>query len=304
MWNRTILVLTFLPLLASLEHAEKLPLKNYTTADGLAQDRVNRIVRDSRGFLWFCTGEGLSRFDGYQFRNYTRDDGLPHRNITDLLELPDGEYWVATGDGLALFNPQGVARRWRGSESYLTASDESLMFRVFRPEEATTDRWGVNKLQLDANGTLWATTTLGLYRAVKAGREWKFQRADQQEWSAKRDFETLILDKYGALWVAGIEGVYRLLPDGKVQIIARDLSIISLLQDKAGNIWAGTRGESRGGLHEFSVNGLDQPKLAHTFTMKDGLTGNFWHNALLETTDGSFWVGGFGLCERIAQPGQ
>ena len=49
--------------------AETLPVKSYTTSDGLAHDRVNRIVRDSRGFLWFCTSEGLSRFDGYEFNN-------------------------------------------------------------------------------------------------------------------------------------------------------------------------------------------------------------------------------------------
>jgi hypothetical protein len=32
---------------------------------------------DSRGFLWFCTNEGLSRFDGYGFTNYSTDQGLP-----------------------------------------------------------------------------------------------------------------------------------------------------------------------------------------------------------------------------------
>jgi ligand-binding sensor domain-containing protein len=46
------------------------PIKTYTTADGLARDQVNCIRRDSRGFLWFCTEEGLSRFDGYKFTNY------------------------------------------------------------------------------------------------------------------------------------------------------------------------------------------------------------------------------------------
>src|ERR1043166_769906 len=97
--------------------AETLPLKRFTTSDGLAHDHVNRIVRDSRGFLWFCTGEGLSRFDGYQFKNYTRDEGLPHRSVYDLLETPQGDYWVATGDGLVLFNPAGIARSWRGFEN-------------------------------------------------------------------------------------------------------------------------------------------------------------------------------------------
>ncbi len=42
----------------SVAHAERLPIKTYTVADGLAHNEVNKIVRDSRGFLWFCTAEG------------------------------------------------------------------------------------------------------------------------------------------------------------------------------------------------------------------------------------------------------
>ena len=85
--------------------AEQLPIKVYTTADGILRDRVNRIKQDSRGFLWFCTEEGLSRFDGYQFTNYTTNQGLPHRLVTDVLETQEGEYWIATGGGLSRFDP-------------------------------------------------------------------------------------------------------------------------------------------------------------------------------------------------------
>src|SRR5262245_8814359 len=89
-------------LLAGLRSTEgqHLPIKTYTTEDGLAHNQVNRIVRDSRGYIWFCTAEGLSRFDGYRFTNYTTDQGLPHRSIRDLLETRSGVYWVATEDGL------------------------------------------------------------------------------------------------------------------------------------------------------------------------------------------------------------
>jgi hypothetical protein len=34
-------------------NSEQLPIRTYTTSDGLAYDVVRRIVRDSRGFLWF-----------------------------------------------------------------------------------------------------------------------------------------------------------------------------------------------------------------------------------------------------------
>ena len=85
--------------------AERLPIKSYTIADGLARDEITRIVRDSRGFLWFCTPDGLSRFDGYRFINYGTDQGLPGRAVNDLLETRSGVYWIATSGGLARFNP-------------------------------------------------------------------------------------------------------------------------------------------------------------------------------------------------------
>src|SRR5207253_8873961 len=87
--------------------AERLPLKAYTTADGLPNNEINKIVRDSRGFLWFCTAEGLSRFDGYTFTNFGTEQGPPHGNVTDFLETRNGEYWIATYGGVVRVNPKG-----------------------------------------------------------------------------------------------------------------------------------------------------------------------------------------------------
>src|SRR5262245_33404913 len=90
---------------AAVAMAERLPIKTYTAADGLPRDHIKRIVPDSRGFLWFCTTEGLARFDGYGFVNYGADQGLPSRYVYDFLESRGGIYWVATGRGLCRFNP-------------------------------------------------------------------------------------------------------------------------------------------------------------------------------------------------------
>src|SRR5438067_12720600 len=92
---------------ASWVSAQRLPLKPYTVADGLPNNVINKIVRDSRSFLWFCTGEGLSRFDGYSFTNFGVNQGLPHAIVNDFLETRSGELWIATNAGLVLFNPKG-----------------------------------------------------------------------------------------------------------------------------------------------------------------------------------------------------
>ena len=105
----------------TIVRAERLPIKTYTIADGLARDNVLRIVRDSKGFLWFCTAEGLSRFDGYSFTNYGIEHGLPSRVVYDLLETRGGHYWVATHKGLCRFNPDAAtwAGAWLSAEIHL-----------------------------------------------------------------------------------------------------------------------------------------------------------------------------------------
>jgi len=112
-----VCVATFcLRLMTSSEtRAEHLAVKIYTTADGLAHERVRRVVRDSHGFLWFCTVDGLSRFDGYRFTSYRKEDGLPVSEINDVCETPQGVYWIATfqilekkGFQVTLVNPRQI----------------------------------------------------------------------------------------------------------------------------------------------------------------------------------------------------
>src|SRR3954470_8505030 len=144
-------------------HAERLPLKTYTTADGLPHNEINRIVRDSRGFLWFCTGDGLSRFDGYGFTNFGTAQGLPHRTVNDLLETRDGRLWVATRGGVALFDPAGLPDRHVVYAGPPTSSRS--MFTVIRPEVPDDGGTDVNTLIEDRDHAgIWVGTANGLYR--------------------------------------------------------------------------------------------------------------------------------------------
>ena len=51
-------VLELLVTAASPVHAERLPTRRYTTADGLPHDHVTCVVQDSHGFVWFFTAGG------------------------------------------------------------------------------------------------------------------------------------------------------------------------------------------------------------------------------------------------------
>jgi len=135
--------------------AERLPLETYTTAEGLPHNVINKIVRDARGFLWFCTEEGLARFDGYTFTSYGTSEGLPHPSVNDLLETRGGEYWVATGAGLVRFNPKGVpGSRVVYANDLPADAHPTPMFTVVTPDEAGRRVKFITTLREGRGGTI------------------------------------------------------------------------------------------------------------------------------------------------------
>src|SRR5262244_3862490 len=148
--------------------AQQLSLRIYTTADGLASNRISRIVRDSRGYLWFCTENGLSRFDGFGFTNYTAEQGLPDNMVNDLLETRGGVYWIATSSGLCRYNPNGLPL-----PNGQVSPRINPMFLIYRPgsDRTTSD---IKSIYEDRSGTVWVGAWRGLYRLEQAGDQVKF----------------------------------------------------------------------------------------------------------------------------------
>lgn len=91
-----------------LAQNNSLPFINYTSREGLSHNNINCMIKDSRGYLWLGTTEGLNRFDGKHFRNYFNDSknpaSLKGNNISFLLEYKAGKILVATGNGLSIYD--------------------------------------------------------------------------------------------------------------------------------------------------------------------------------------------------------
>lgn len=79
--------------------------KQLSTTEGLSNNSVRSIFRDSRGFLWVGTESGLNMYDGYSFRQYYRNNSdLPDDAINDLFEGPDGNVWIARSNGYSIYD--------------------------------------------------------------------------------------------------------------------------------------------------------------------------------------------------------
>jgi ligand-binding sensor domain-containing protein/signal transduction histidine kinase len=266
-------------ILVSPLFAERLPIQAYTTAEGLANNHVKLIRSDSRGFLWFCTDEGLSRFDGRSFTNYSVRDGLPHPWVNDLLETRDGAYWVATDAGVCRYHPKGKQR-----------------FRVYRPS-VRPGAARVNALMEDHDGDIWCGTYDGLYRLQRnPGHEVRFIR---EEIGAPADFyegsliNSIFLDRRNTLWVASRSGLYRREKGGSWQryYVPRripDDFFEMMAEDRDGGLWAATR---RRGI--CSV--IPDPKqgaqaLSRCYSTADGLPSNDVRS-IYHSSDKRLWIG-------------
>lgn len=207
--------------------AEHLPVHVYTTADGLANARVQGLARDRRGFLWFATHEGVSRFDGARFETFGLGDGLPALDATSALETSDGAIWIGTTGGLARLDPAARAARPRFTAVHLGADVDDSVTTIVE----------------DREHVLWAGTEGGLWRLGVAGQPLAPARVELE--GRRQRVYAIAQDPAGSLWLGMGRGVIRRTAAGVVSHYAysphtaTDDRILRVLVDRAGVVWIG-----------------------------------------------------------------
>jgi ligand-binding sensor domain-containing protein/signal transduction histidine kinase len=278
--------------------AQQLPLKTYTTADGLPHNSINRIVKDSRGFLWFCTNEGLGRFDSYSFTSFGLEHGLPSAAVNDLLETRAGDYWVATAGGVVRFNPKGKPR------NLAAPRDAAPMFSPLLPEGARPNPVAATVLREGRDGTLWVGSADGLYAVTQSGGRLVLRAVEigiPHDNPEQRIVADIIEDRGGSLWIAAPSGLYRRWPDGSAtRYTERDglpnAYLQDLLEDHEGRLWAATR--LNGFFRLQADDSHRRPAVDLAIAMPELPTP--WVFQLLETSDRRFWIGSArGLIEFV-----
>ena len=86
-----------------------LPFRRYTTNDGLSNDNVYDITKDSKGRLWIATEFGISRFDGKNFETQLLGDGTNDNLVSSIEFLRDTLYLGVFQKGLMVYKPNGLS---------------------------------------------------------------------------------------------------------------------------------------------------------------------------------------------------
>lgn len=291
-------------------NAQQYNLKVYGTRDGLVNSIVKAIYMDTKGYLWFGTQGGLSRFDGQTFVNYTEKDGLPGNDVTCVTGDLQGNIWIGTyGFGIAKFDGQtftsfGAKDGLSDITVYNILCDEkgAIWISTFNGglckyeggkfttyNSATgllTDQF--LKSGTGKGGNLWfGTKGKGVYRYDGTN----FVNYGATDGLPSPSYYSVMTDSKGSTWFGSLKsGVDIVSPDYKfshLDLPEIDGGLISAItEDKKGNYWIA----SKKGLMKYNA----REKML--FTENHGLPSNSIY-AICEDYEGNIWVGtSAGVC--------
>lgn len=245
--------------------AARLLLKNYTTQDGLPDTRVAPIMQDSKGYLWFGTQAGLTRYDGREFRTFGGAKDIPGIFGRSICEDHRGAIWFAytgfAGGGLLRYVDgtvtefPGVVQALGGEAGAVVEDDEHALWvgsgkGLIRmvAEDSGRHKWNIESfpdfnasaLFADADRHVWIATFAGaLY--VYDGKRWTQKLANLNP--PIRPY-AIYQTRSKELWVGGIFGAARMSAttiqrfDTTHGLPAR--GVWCFAEDKHGNFWVGT----------------------------------------------------------------
>ncbi|HEY73315.1 MAG TPA: GAF domain-containing protein [Thermoflexia bacterium] len=263
---------------------DDIEFEHISVEQGLSQNTVNCILQDSQGFMWFGTGDGLNKYDGYSFTVYRHDPADPYslsnNAIKTIYQDQAGALWIGTqGGGLNKFD-----RETERFTRYLHDSQDShsLSYNT------------VTSIYQDREGVLWVGTWVGLDKFDDENEQFIHYRPRRR---SQNTVNAIYEDDSGALWV-GTSGELARFNREKEQFIhyqnilydPRSLSsnvVRVIYQDRAGVLWVGTEG---GGLNKF-----DRESEQFTpYLIDPGDVEGFAFNhvtSVHEDQAGVFWVG-------------
>ena len=76
--------------------AQQNNFQKIATQDGLPSSCVYRSFEDSKGYMWYLTDKGISRYDGVAWKYFSQEDGFDELGAFHIAEAPNGRIWFIT----------------------------------------------------------------------------------------------------------------------------------------------------------------------------------------------------------------
>jgi signal transduction histidine kinase/ligand-binding sensor domain-containing protein/AraC-like DNA-binding protein len=204
---------------------ESFQFSNLSVRDGLSQNTVIRILQDSKNYMWFCTRDGLNRYDGTSFKVYrfslSNENSISSSDVTSISENKDGTFWIGTHNGLNHFDPQ---------------KDKFIRYFHSETDKNSPSSSTIKLLLTDKSGNTWISTTKGLDLYDKKTNTFKhIYTNDAVIWVTQR--------ANGDICFASVRDGLYVYNTSNCQLINYPLPandyIYSLFEDSNHDLWAG-----------------------------------------------------------------
>ncbi|HET6603457.1 MAG TPA: EAL domain-containing protein [Xanthomonadaceae bacterium] len=289
---------------------------------GLAQNSVNALMQDRRGFVWIATQGGLHRYDGADFRLFQHraddPDSIPDSFVTAIAEGPDGTLFVGTNTHhvSALDLASGRFRRYSqrpaGSVSGRGDTVRALLYRsgmgllvgtgtgidlldpdtgarrqILRLRTPASQNPLVTALEAEDAHTVWAATHDGLYRVRTPGGLAERAGPDLAAHS-------VLVAADGEVWFGLSDGLYRKDAEGAIGRVWPDdgehgPAVVALAQDLQGRLWMSM---AEAGLARFDPASGAVRKLQYRPELPASLPEQSIGPLMVDRA-GLLWLGGF-----------
>ncbi|NOQ74711.1 MAG: SpoIIE family protein phosphatase [Crocinitomix sp.] len=243
MLKNTLLLLTLFFLVAAKSQVSEWIFDRQTIKDGLSNTHITDIIKDSKGFIWVATRNGLNKYDAYSyqiFKNDPRDSTSISSDIINCIyEDRKGNLWIGTNNGLNLY-------------------DRSIGEFVYWQSDTTKNKFSspshVSQIVEGSNGVLWLGSQYN--SVIEFDPEKNTFKTLSPLNMINEDFHelwvrALLIDRNKNLWIGtNGNGIVKYNLDSKEMIMyANDLDkkhpselayTFALYEDQNGTIWAGT----------------------------------------------------------------
>lgn len=259
-----------------------------TVESGLSQSNVISVVRDTEGFVWIGTDDGLNLYDGYSVKIFKSDDkdstSLSNNAVRRIYEDRKNRIWVGTFTGLNLLDK---------------ATGKFTRFFHEPQNENSISQNSVLDIAEDAHGNLWLGTYHGLSCYNPDSARFSRYYYSPDGWSlASNRVNSVCVDNKGRIWAGTENGISILNPQTKaIRNIYFDntradalpnFRVHDIFQDSKGNMWFATEGNGVSML--VNEERAQFVHLKHEEGNTNSLSGNMV-NCIKEDVDGMMWFG-------------
>ncbi len=151
-----------------------------TVQNGLAGDNVYCAMQDDKGYIWFGTETGVSRYNGRTFENFYMSDGLGDNEIFRIDQDSQGRIWFSAFNGKLSFYKDGRFYNDTNSELIRKVSLKRHFMDLF--EDAQKNIWLSTRMEIamiGANGKVKNHADFKLGKKVRIG---SFIEREGQVW--------------------------------------------------------------------------------------------------------------------------